>query len=132
MSKSKFINIPGSIDHRGKLNFLEFDKLLNFPVKRIYYISAVPNKITRGFHAHLELQQCFICISGSCEISIENRYEKLDFILDDNSKGFIMPPLTWRTFRNMTPETILLVLASTNYNHDDYISDYEKFIKDYM
>ncbi len=116
-------------DDRGQLVALEELKNIPFDIKRVYYIYNTIAGVTRGKHAHRKLQQILICVSGSCRIRLDDGYEKKEILLDDPTLGLYISNDTWREMYDFTPDAVLLVLASEYYNTDDYIRDYDEFLK---
>ena len=110
-------------DARGNLSVMEDDEI-PFPIKRIFYIYGV-DKSTRGGHRHHETCQALICVTGSCVIHCDNNQQQSSYVLDDPKKCLIVKPEDWHTMENFSENTILLVLASHNYNSEDYI--FEKY-----
>jgi len=118
----------GNIDI-GFLIALEGNREIPFDIKRIYYIYNVPNKIKRGFHAHKRLKQVLICVSSSVKIKVDNGSEKKIIELNNPNKGLYIGPGIWREMYDFDKSVVLLVLASEYYNEEDYIRDYEEFLK---
>ena len=113
----------------GFLIALERNREIPFNIKRIYYVYTVPKEIKRGFHAHKRLEQILICMSGSVKIKVDNGNEKRIFELSNPSKGLYIGPGVWREMYDFNQSSVLLVLASEHYNEEDYIRDYEEFLK---
>ena len=104
--------------------------LLPFEVKRVYYLYDVPVDSVRGFHAHKELEQLLISLGGHIDVEMDDGKEGIrTYTLDSPKKILYVGPSYWRTMTWRTPNTTLLVLASQEYNPDDYIRDYDEFIK---
>ena len=114
-----FIDTPRFNDSRGSLCVVE--SLLPFTVKRIYYIFNVSGE--RGGHRHKEAVQALICLSGSCEVFVNNGVEKNIYILDEPHKCLIVEPKDWHTMDNFSKSATLLVLASEYYDVNDYIDE---------
>jgi len=84
----------------------------------------------RGYHAHRDLQQVAICISGSCKFLLDDGRERVEnVILDSPNKGLFIDKMIWREMYDFSDDCILLVLASEYYDESDYIRDYEEFLK---
>lgn len=113
----------------GALTFLESERDIPFLIKRVYYIYDVKWGEHRGFHAHKELRQYMICVHGSCEVLLEDSGGKRNVRLEEPSEGLYIGPLVWHEMYDFAEGTVLLVLASDYYNEDDYIRDYDSFIK---
>ncbi len=116
------INLNTHQDQRGKLTVIE--KILPFQIKRIYYIYDVDHSI-RGGHRHLKTVQAAICINGSCEIFVNDNLSTKSYNLDNPNKCLILNPNDWHTMSKFTNNAILLVLASEEFDQNDYI--YEKY-----
>jgi len=113
----------------GFLIALEGNKEIPFDIKRIYYIYNVPKEIKRGFHAHKGLEQLLVCMSGSVKIKVDGGSEKKIIKLNNPNKGLYIGPGIWREMYDFGKNAVLLVLASECYNEEDYIRDYEEFLK---
>ena len=121
------LEFPQHGDERGHLVIVEGQKDIPFDIRRIYYITKVPENTIRGFHAHKELQQVLLCLNGTVKISVSDPFEKQIFTLDNPSKGLYIGPGLWREMYDFSPAAVLLVIASEYYTEDDYISDYRKY-----
>lgn len=115
---------------KGNLTAIEGKRNIPFDIKRIYYITAVPNDITRGFHSHRELEQVLLCVNGSVKIRIKTPYEEEVVLLNDPSEGLYIGHMVWREMFEFSPGAVLLVLASEFYTEDDYIRDYNQYLKE--
>ena len=120
-------NILG--DNRGSLVSLEQFKNVPFEIKRVYYIFDTKRNIARGNHAHKNLEQVLICVSGSCTIKLDNGKEKKQFLLDYPDKGLYVGRNIWGSMVNFSQGCVLMVLASDIYNSSEYIRDYAEFLK---
>jgi dTDP-4-dehydrorhamnose 3,5-epimerase-like enzyme len=127
MGKSTENLIIEYVDARGELSILE-GSLLPFEIKRVYWIKNVPNEVIRGNHAHKELEQYLFCIKGEIILRISDGINTTEFTLRENESGKYLPPGLWRTME-FTYGSILMVLASASYSEDDYIRDWDEFIK---
>jgi hypothetical protein len=105
-------------DKRGNLTVIE--KTVPFNIKRLFYIYGVDTSI-RGGHRHKTTLQAAICIQGSCRIYCNNGAEEAFYYLDSPSKCLIIDSIDWHYMDQFTSNAILMVLASTYYNEDDYI-----------
>lgn len=113
----------------GTLAFLESQRDVPFEIKRVYYIFDVKPGARRGFHAHKKLKQVLLCISGSCKILLDDGNEKRTVILDDPTEGLLIEGTIWREMYDFSADTVLLVFASEYYDENDYIRNYDDFIK---
>lgn len=129
LDQCKIIELPKVHDVRGNLTFIEEYKHIPFAIKRVYYLYDVPGGESRGGHAHKTLQQFVIAASGSFDVILDDGNEKRRFFLNRSYKGLYIAPMIWREINNFSSGSVCLVLASDIYREDDYIRNYEEFIK---
>lgn len=111
----------------GYITIAETQKNIPFNIKRVYWTYYTPQDITRGGHAHKNLQQVIFAVSGIITFNTEDRHgNKERYILDRPSKGLYIPNLIWRDI-HFTHNAVLLCLASECYIEDDYFRDYQEF-----
>ena len=115
----------------GELSFFEGTHDIPFDIKRIYYISKVPEGVRRGFHAHKELKQLLFCPYGKIQLILENEKGREEIELSDPSVGVMIDRCTWREMLWLQKNSVLCVAASDFYTEDDYIRNYEDF-RQYM
>lgn len=113
----------------GELSFFESNHDIPFDVKRIYYISKVPEGVRRGFHAHKALKQLLFCPYGRIQLILENANGREEIELSDPSIGVIIEEPTWREMLWLQKDSVLCVAASEYYQVEDYIRDYAEFVK---
>lgn len=113
----------------GELSFFEGNHDINFDIKRIYYISKVPEGVRRGFHAHKNLKQILFCPYGKIQLILENKDVREEITLSDPSIGIVIDKPTWREMLWLEKDSVLVVGASDYYNVEDYIRNYEDFKK---
>lgn len=111
----------------GELSFFEGTREVPFEIKRIYYISKVPEGTRRGFHAHKELKQLLFCPYGCIQLTLENKNGREEIELSDPSIGIVIDQCTWREMLWLQGDSVLCVAASDYYDEKDYIRDYEEF-----
>lgn len=116
-------------DERGMLVALEEHNDIPFEIKRVYYMYDTKPGVRRGFHAHKKLEQILICIHGSCKILMDNGKEKKVVSLEKPYEGLYISNDIWREMYDFSEDAVLMVLASEVYNEDDYIRDYDEFLK---
>ncbi|CDE45550.1 lipopolysaccharide biosynthesis protein [Clostridium sp. CAG:411] len=116
-------------DERGMLVALEGHNDIPFEIKRVYYMYDTKEGVRRGFHAHKSLEQILICIHGSCKILMDNGTEKKVVSLEKPYEGLYISNSIWREMYDFSPDAVLLVLASDVYREEDYIRDYDEFLK---
>ena len=123
--------LPHHDDERGKMCVAEYDSVLPFIVKRIFY--DYDNKLTdsvRGIHANRTSRFVFICVNGSCSITADDGNKKETFLLDDPTKALYMDKMVWKEIFNYTVDCVLVVLSDSLYDKNEYIRDYESFINE--
>lgn len=123
------IDVPEIRDHAGALGVVEKDLPFPFPLKRVYFLYDVPSNAVRGSHAHKELKQLIIAVSGSFEVELDDGRTKTTFLLSSPNSGLSVPPGYWRTLKDFSAGSTALVFASEVYDPDDYIRDYDEFVR---
>ena len=116
-------------DDRGCLIALEGGRDIPFEVRRVYYIYGTRSDMPRGFHAHKHLKQMLIAVSGSVTVSCEFGATKERFLLDSPSRGLLLEGLIWREMHDFSPDCVLMVFASEHYREEDYIREYDEYLK---
>ncbi|MGD0280135.1 MAG: FdtA/QdtA family cupin domain-containing protein [Smithella sp.] len=129
MNRVKRIDFPVIHDERGNLSFIENSSHIPFDMQRVYYLYDVPGGSERGGHAHKELQQVIIAMSGSFDIVLDDGFERMIYQLNRSSFGLYIPVMIWRELNNFSSGAVCLVLASSKYDEKYYIRDYNEFIK---
>lgn len=122
-------NLPKHMRPNGNLTVVENNYSIPFDVERVYYLYDVPAGEERGGHAHKELQQFVIAVSGSFDVIIDDGRERKTVTLNRPSKGLHIRPGIWRELNNFSSGAVCLVLASHHYDEDDYIRDYKAFVE---
>lgn len=123
------ITIKSVGSNSGSLSFVEGLKDIPFEIKRIYYITQVKAGIRRGSHAHKTLQQLLFCPYGKIRIDLNDGKEKHAILLDRPNRGLLLNPGLWREMLWLEDNSVLCVAASDYYDEDDYIRDYQAFLK---
>lgn len=122
------ITIPKIFDD-CTLCYIENEKHTPFNFKRVYFISNPVSGLDRGKHAHHTNVQIMFCLQGSARIMLDDGINKSEIVLDKPEKGLLINKMIWHEMKDMTEETILLVLASKHFSADDYIRDYDEFLR---
>ena len=125
---AQLITLPVVADLRGNLSFGQYDQHLPFLPQRYFLIYGVPTKEVRGEHAHKQLHQFLICVSGSCSVVLDDGVNREEIILNQPHIGLHIPPMIWSTQYNYSPNAVLLVFASAIYDETDYIRTYQEFV----
>jgi dTDP-4-dehydrorhamnose 3,5-epimerase-like enzyme len=123
----KIIDLPKIEDPRGNLTFIEGGRHVPFEIKRAYYLYDVPGGSHRGGHAHKDLHQLLIAMSGSFDITLDDGRTKFKYHLNRSYYGLYIPPMIWREIDNFSSGSVCMVLASEHYLEDDYYRDYDEF-----
>ena len=123
------IDLPKITDTRGNLTFAEGLDKVPFEIKRAYWVYDVPGGESRGGHAHKKLRQFVVALSGSFHVTLDNGYERTTVLLNHPYQGLIIETNTWRTLDDFSSGAVCLVLASEHYEAEDYIEDYDEFLK---
>lgn len=131
MTLLNWITFESLGDERGGLVALELGtgKTIPFEVRRVYYIHRTEDGVSRGFHAHRNLEQVAICVSGKCRIVLDDGKRREETWLDSPLKGLVIGNDTWRELHDFSPDCVVLVLASKHYDESDYIRNYDEFLE---
>lgn len=123
----EIIQLPKITDPRGNLTFIEGLNHIPFDIKRVYWIYDVPGGETRGGHAFKEQKELIVSLSGSFDVIINNGKSIEKFSLNRSYYGLYIPSGYWRHMENFSTNALAMVLASTNYNENDYIRNYDEY-----
>jgi glyoxylate utilization-related uncharacterized protein len=124
----RLIPLPRVSDPRGNLTYIEAGAHVPFDIKRVYYLYDVPGGADRGGHAHKQLQQLLIAISGSFDVVVDDGAYKHRYHLNRSYFGLYLPPMTWRELDNFSSGSVCLVLCSAPYDEADYYRSYQTFL----
>jgi hypothetical protein len=127
LSECRLIELRDVVDWRGSLIVAEEHAHVPFPVKRVFFLHAVPEGGSRGGHAHHNLHQMMIAITGKFDVILDDGITNAVFRLDRPTVGLYVPPMIWREMKNFSANAINLVLASLPYSAEDYIRDRGEF-----
>lgn len=116
-------------DMRGALTVGNFGEEVPFVPARYFLVYGVPSRETRGEHAHRICHQYLVCVAGNVRVLADDGVSRLDVLLDAPNKGLHLPPMTWGTQYDYSEDAVLLVFASHAYDADEYIRDYDEFLK---
>ena len=126
-SDAQIIQLPKITDPRGNLTFLEAKKHIPFSIKRAYWIYDVPGGETRGGHAFKVQEEFIIALSGSFDVVVDSGKQITTFHLNRSYFGLHVPAGNWRSMNNFSTNSLALVIASTRFDEDDYIRNYDEF-----
>lgn len=124
------VKLPLVVDLRGSLSFAETGQFLPFVPQRYFLVFDVPSREVRGEHAHRTCHQFLVCVKGSCSVVVDDGQHRAEVLLDRPNLGIHVPPMVWATEYKYSADAVLLVLASDVYKAEDYIRDYDLFLKE--
>ncbi|EES3968310.1 WxcM-like domain-containing protein, partial [Escherichia coli] len=122
--KVKLIPLQTHGDDRGSLVALEEGYNIPFQIKRVYYIFNTKKGVMRGFHAHKNLKQVAIAVRGSCKFKLDNGTDSVEVLLNDPAQGLLIESFIWREMYDFSEDCVLMVLADSHYDENDYVRDY--------
>lgn len=125
----RLVDLPKVTDPRGNLTFIEAGIHVPFEIQRVYYLYDVPGGAERGGHAHKDLQQLIIAMSGSFDVILDDGAKKKRVHLNRSYTGLYVCPMIWRELDNFSSGSVCMVLASNKYDEADYYRDYAEFIR---
>jgi dTDP-4-dehydrorhamnose 3,5-epimerase-like enzyme len=129
MTTPTILNLPKFEDPRGNLTFIEQENHVPFTIKRVYWIYDVPGGQERGGHAFKEQREFIVALSGSFDVEVDDGNEKQTYSLNRSYYGLYIPAGLWRHMQNFSTNAVVLVLSSTFFSEEDYIRDYDDFLK---
>ncbi len=130
VERCRVLDLPVVKEERGNLSFIEGNRHVPFTIERVYYLYDVPGGAERGGHAHRNLQQLIIAMSGSFDVVLDDGFGKRRFHLNRSNYGLLVCPMVWREIDNFSGGSVCLVLASAPYDEADYYRDYNDFAID--
>ena len=125
----KKFNLRTFIEPDGRLTPIEFGSDIPFRAKRLFYVYGVEGQNDRGKHSHHKTKQVLICLYGQVDVICDDGKNKRTITLSNPDEALYIPEMIWDEQVYYDKKTLLLVIANTNYNKDDYIENYEEFLK---
>jgi dTDP-4-dehydrorhamnose 3,5-epimerase-like enzyme len=129
ISQCRIIDLPKIADPRGNLTFIEGGRHVPFEIRRVYYLYDTPGGAERGGHAHKDLHQLIVAMSGSFDVILDDGRKKKRFHLNRSYYGLYVCPMIWRELDNFSSGSVCMVLASNLYDEADYYREYGEFLK---
>lgn len=129
LENCKLIDLPKITDPRGNLTFIEATRHIPFGISRVYYLYDVPGGAERGGHAHKELSQLIIAMSGSFDVVLNDGSREKRFHLNRSYMGLYVCPMMWRELDNFSSGSVCMVLASNGYDESDYYRDFNDYLE---
>ena len=128
LEQCRMIELPKISDPRGNLTFIEGEHHIPFQIQRVYYLYDVPGGAERGGHAHKELHQLIIAMSGSFDVILDDGQVRRRFHLNRSYYGLYVCPMIWRELDNFSSGSVCMVLASNRYDEADYYREYDQYV----
>ena len=120
------IEVPKIHDTRGNLSVIE-GNTIPFEIKRVYYLYDVPSGSERGGHSHIDQHEFLIALSGSFDVILNDSDAEKTVTLNKPNFGLLIPTGIWRELQNFSSGSVCLVLASAEFDEEDYIRDFDHF-----
>lgn len=125
----ELINLPRFTDPRGNLSVVEENINVPFEIKRVFFTYDVPGGESRADHANKTLKEFIIAVSGSFTVALDDGKEKKKILLNKPYQGLLVNPMIWRKLEDFSSGAVALVICSDFYDENDYLRDYNDYIK---
>ncbi len=125
----EIIDFPKITDPRGNLTVAEHHKNVPFDIKRVYWTYDIPAGEGRGGHAHKQCRECIIAVSGSFDVCLDDGNGQQTFHLNHPYQGLFVDKGIWRTLHDFSSGSVCLVLASDEFEEEDYIREYDDYLE---
>jgi hypothetical protein len=129
VSDCEIVKLPKVQATSGNITYVNNSIDAPFNVRRIFYIYDIPSGEDRGAHAHKECHQLLVAITGAFEVEVFDGKQKSRFLLNQPDQGLHIPPGIWASEINFSGGGICLVLASHEYDEEDYVRDYHEYLE---
>ncbi len=123
------LNFSDLGDERGKLVVIEGGRSVPFEIQRVFYIYQSDAKVIRGQHANRRSEFVLVNVAGTSRVRLTDGKEEMNVELDRPMTGIYIPSMVWKDMYDFSPDSVLLVLASTHYDDTEYIRDYDTYLK---
>ena len=128
IEKCKLLTFSDLGDERGKLIVIEGGQAIPFEIKRVFYMYGSDETVVRGQHANKESEFVLINVAGKSKVRVTDGSKEKIFSLDKPMMGIYIPKMVWKDMYDFSSDSVLLVLASTNYDGKEYIRNYQEYI----
>lgn len=128
--KIKILEFPDLGDERGNLVVVEGEQQIPFAINRVFYIYGSDDTVVRGQHANRESEFVLINVSGTSKVRVDDGQEEYVVELNRPRMGLYLPTMLWKDMYDFSADSVLLVLASTHYDGNEYIRDYDEYLKE--
>lgn len=125
----KIINFGDFGDERGKLVVVEGSQDIPFDIARVFYIYGSDATVVRGQHANRNSEFVLVNVAGTSKVKVDNGMESVIIELDKPMMGLYLDKMIWKEMYDFSPDSVLLVIASTHYDEKEYIRDYDEYLK---
>lgn len=129
MEQARIIQLPKFSDPRGNLSFVEQLNHIPFEIKRTYWIYDVPGGEARGGHSFKKNEEFIVALSGAFDVIVDDGQQKKKYTLNRSYYGLYVPAGLWREIENFSTNSLALEFGSEHYNKEDYIRNYDEFLK---
>jgi hypothetical protein len=129
LADCRLIHFPRINEPRGNLTFIEGSQHIPFEIKRVYYLYDVPGGANRAGHAHKQLHQLLVAMSGSFDVLVDDGTQQYRYQLNRSYYGLYIPPMIWREIDNFSSGSVCLALASHHFDESDYYREREHFVE---
>ena len=126
----RILEFAEHVDERGNLVIAEGNQDIPFEIKRVFYMYGSDPDIVRGQHANRESEFVLINVAGKSKVRITDGKEEFVAVLDRPMMGIYIPKMVWKDMYDFSPDSVLLVLASTHYDGGEYIRDYDTYLQE--
>lgn len=131
INKVQMLEFPQRGDERGHLVIIEGNKNIPFEIKRAFYIYGSDSDVVRGQHANRKSEFVLINVAGKSKVKVKDgEGNEAIFCLNRPHTGIYLPTMVWKDMYDFSQDSVLLVFASTHYDAEEYIRDYDEFVKE--
>lgn len=129
MNKVKMLEFTQKGNDRGHLVIAEGEQDVPFDIKRVFYIYGSDKEVVRGQHANRKSEFVLINVAGTSKVRVKDgEGNEAIYMLNRPHTGIYLPTMVWKEMYDFSADSVLLVLASTHYNSDEYIRNYDEFV----